>query len=187
VFGGNPFGWSYFGQAYPGGSGGGSGTPEDNDTATLLDKGTVTTAVSASDSASLAEGVPKIGIRGRKPGDTILDGQTDSAALTETASAVAQGPNVFDSDTFTTADTASALAVAVAASDSFSLTEAPPAITIPSQAAIQDTDTIRLTESGSNASGGVADAIKGVCISFSANAFDASPVWTRLDQPAGVR
>jgi len=135
----------------------------------------VDVGIASTDTLSLAEGTPSVAFS-----------SSDTLTLTQTGD-VAQSGDVPDvADTFLISET-NLIAVAVADSDTFTSDETPPEITIPTVLALADIDTLTLTEVASTGSGGVGRSIYGVSIAFGHSPADLNPVWTRLDDPAGVR
>lgn len=169
MFGTNPFGWPYPGQASPGGATAITDSDGLELAELILSPGLSPTA---SDTASLSETIAK----GFTDSDSLSF--ADAGSLTDASPQPAPG-----AETFTLSSTGT-IAVAVAMGDSASLVET--ASPVHSNLAASDSDSASLSEIGSNASGGVAFAFHGVVIAFGNNALDADPTWTRLDDPVGV-
>ena len=164
------------------GSGSSSSNPSDSDTFFLADEDkkphrahpqAVDVAITSSDALSAAAGVPSISVS-----------STDIVSATSAGSAAAVGPAPSDTNASSVADTVSSLNVTVSDSDAVSLDETPTVVA--SNVAINDTDSATLTEAGTNSSGGGSVSYEGIVIAFGNNALDASPTWTRIDDPAGV-
>lgn len=173
MFGANAFAWAYPAQAYVGTTG---IVKTDSDTPSLADLvAALTSAVSSTDTGSETEAVAS-----NNPSST------DSASLAETASAIAGGPNAFESDQGTVASAVSALNVALSSSDTSLFSESPPAVSTPDHRAISSSDTATMTEAQTNSSGGLGNSFFGVVIAFGNDALDATPSWTRLDDPNGT-
>ena len=191
---GNAFGWPYFGQAYgesgAGGGGGGSASKSDSDLFSLLetykkphrvhgDPG-VDVAITETDTGTFASGTPSIAFS-----------DTDTAAEAETlVSAIAEGPTSADAQFVSLSDLVSTLTASISDSDLFSSDENPEEIATPTDRALNDSDLFTLADLGTNSSGGQSvgpsNSFYGVVIAFTADTFDDTVTWVRLDDPAGV-
>ena len=149
-------------------------SPSGTDNGTLVDTPSITVAVSSTDSATATD-APSFAISA-----------SNTFTMTEAGSVDGSGGTPSSLDTFTATDTVSTLTVTLSDSNTFTLSESPEEVVISSSLALSSTDTFTMTEYGTNASGGVGTGIIGVAIAFGNTALDEAPIWTRIDDPAGV-
>lgn len=135
--------------------------------------GSLAAAASASDTGTVTATLEK------DFADTDTATGTDSGTVSDAVPPPAPG-----AETFTLSSTSS-IATALSASDTGTLAETGSAI-VSSALAVSDTDSAAVTELGTNASGGIGDAFRGVSIAFGDDALATNPTWTRLDDPVGI-
>lgn len=147
----------------------------DSDAASIADLlSSLSAAVAASETESIAEQTPSIAV-------------SDSDAISETGTGNvtdAIPPPAPDFDTVVLSSTAS-IAATLSSADTASLSETGSAV-IATALALADSDSFALSEAASNASGGIGNSFIGVVLAFDNAALDASPTWTRIDDPNGT-
>ena len=139
-----------------------------------------TGAVTATLSAAANNDGTLIALAPPEPSDT----DAFSAADAESSLTV----SLSDSETGTLSESESVSSSAVSVSDSDTATAAEGTETV--TGSFSDTDTASAADAESNSSGGLSvgsvNSFYGVVIGFTANAFDTTVQWTRIDDPSGV-
>lgn len=144
----------------------------DTDTLFTGDFNSLAPAVSSSDAFTAAAAVSGVALS-----------STDSGALTSSTAIAQQGTTPSDVEAFTFSETVS-VAATLSSTDELFHAEDQGAIRNPN--VIQDSDFLTMSEAGTNASGGIGQAIRGVVLAFDDDALTAVPTWTRLDDPKGT-